>query len=166
MRIEGQGRMGIMGASPHTPYWEWEKGAELCGGRKWGGDWFSGNSAPDGAGKRDMQKHAPPGNPTPSAACGAGGFHILIIRPSPFLNMGQSPIPHYFIIVGKCEKRVLMTNTTQGSICSLTIRLSAPRAGLTSSTSPSFGLGRHRGQARHAKTRAPWQSNPQRRVRG
>lgn len=80
--------MGIMGASPHTPYWEWEKGAELCGGRKWGGDWFSGNSAPDGAGKRDMQKHAPPGNPTPSAACEADKLHRSAIRVPPSAGAG------------------------------------------------------------------------------
>ena len=105
------------GQAPIPPYWQWKKGAELCGGRKWGGDWFSGNSAPDGVGKRDMQKHAPPGNSVPNSAGGAGGFHILIIRLGPLLNMGQGPIPHYFITVGKCGKKVRMASTRYASIC-------------------------------------------------
>ena len=106
-----------MGASPHTPLLAMEKGRRAVRRQKVGGDWFSGNSAPDGVGKRDKQKHAPPGNSVPNSAGGADRFHILIIRLGPLLNMGQGPIPHYFITAGKCGKKVRMASIHYASIC-------------------------------------------------
>lgn len=66
--------------------------------------------------RQKMRKHALAGKIAANSACEAGRFHIPIIRVYPFLNMEQSPIPHYFITAGKCEKRVCMARTSCASM--------------------------------------------------
>ena len=85
--------------------------------------------------KHIMCQHALNGKTTAGGACGSNKFYRPIIRVYPFLNMEQSPIPPYFISVGKCGT----ASTHDASMCLLAKRLPAARAEIASCAVPPFG---------------------------
>ena len=185
-----------MGASPHTPLLAMEKDADLGGDRKRGETGFLVIRLPM------ARASALPGNPVPNSAGGAGGFHILIIRPSPFLNMGASPHTPLFYNSGQVRKEgshdkhntrehLLSDNPALSAACGADkLHLPIIRAWeaphgkhntkeylLSSNPALSAACGADKlhlpiiraweaPRASATCKRAPWQSNPQRRVRG